>query len=113
MYLVNCHRNLILGLVSVVAGLLGWGIGRWLGHLPLFQRMFGGFKGDHREFIRKYGFWAVVLGAITPLPYSVTCWTAGVLGIRGGVVLIASLLFRLPRFVLYYWLLVYAGNLFS
>ncbi len=64
---------LILGLVSVVAGMLGWCLGRWLRHLKFFQRLFGQFNEEQRTFIGKYGFWAIVLGAATPLPYSVTC----------------------------------------
>ena len=103
----------ILGMVSVIAGMTGYGIGRWLGHFQWSQRMFGDFKEDHRSFIRKYGFWAVAIGAVTPLPYSVTCWTAGVLGLRWTRVLAASVLFRIPRFFLYYWLLSTTGSLFS
>lgn len=103
----------ILGMVSVLAGMIGYSIGRWLGHFQWSRRLFGDFKEDHREFIRKYGFWAVVVGSITPLPYSVTCWSAGVLGIRWSTVLAASVLFRIPRFYLYYWLLSTAGSFFS
>lgn len=102
----------ILGVVSVVAGLTGYSIGRWLGHYHWAQRLFGGFKDDHRDFIQRYGFWAIVLGAVTPLPYSITCWAAGMLGIRWTTVLAASVLFRIPRFYLYYWLLSMAGTLF-
>ena len=103
----------ILGIVSVIAGMTGYGIGRWLGHFQWSQRLFGEFKEGHRTFIRKYGFWAVAIGSITPLPYSVTCWTAGVLGIRWTMVLAASVLFRIPRIYLYYWLLSTTGSLFS
>ncbi len=103
----------ILGVVSVVAGMTGYGIGRWLGHFRWCQRLFGEFKEDHRNFLRKYGFWGVALGSVTPLPYSVTCWTAGVLGIRWTKVLAASALFRVPRFYVYYWLLSTTGSLFS
>lgn len=102
----------ILGLVSVIAGMTGYGIGRWLGHFRWSQRLFGDFREDHRSFLRKYGFWAVAMGSVTPLPYSVTCWSAGVLGIRWTKVLAASLLFRVPRFYLYYWLLSTSGGLF-
>lgn len=103
----------VLSVVSVVAGMTGYGIGRWLGHFRWTQRLFGEFKEDHRSFLRKYGFWGVAIGAVTPLPYSVTCWTAGVLGIRWTKVLAASVLFRIPRFYLYYWLLSTTGSLFS
>ena len=103
----------VLGLVSVIAGMTGYSIGRWLGHFQWSQRLFGEFRDDHRDFLRKYGFWGIALGSITPLPYSVTCWTAGVLSLRWTTVLAASLLFRIPRFFLYYWLLSTTGRLFS
>jgi len=104
---------LILGMISVVAGMLGWTIGRWLAHFPFAQRLFGEFRDDHREFIRRYGFWAVVIGATTPLPFSATCWGAGILGLRWTTVLAAAVLFRIPRFLLYYWLIVATGAWFS
>lgn len=97
---------LTLGVISVGAGMLGWAIGRWLGHFRFVKQMFGEFKQDHRDFIRRYGFWAVALGSVTPFPFSVTCWTAGVMGVRWLTVLLAAILFRIPRFVLYYWLIV-------
>ncbi len=102
---------LVLGMVSVCGGMLGWGIGRWLGHLPQVRRLFGEFKDEHRDFIRKYGFWAVVLGSITPLPFSVTCWTAGIMALRWQTVLAAATLFRIPRFFLYYQLIAYSGEI--
>jgi membrane protein YqaA with SNARE-associated domain len=104
---------LTLGMVSVGAGMLGWSIGRWLGHFKSVQRLFGQFSDDQRDFIRKYGFWAIVLGAATPLPYSVTCWTAGVVGVRWSTVLAASVLFRIPRIIIYYLLIASASNLFA
>ncbi len=103
----------LLGLVSVCAGMTGYGIGRWLGHFQWAQSLFNRLTDEQRRFIQRYGFWAVVIGAITPLPYSVTCWSAGALGIRWVVVLSASLLFRIPRFYLFYGLLAHTGRLLS
>ena len=104
---------LIFGLVSVGAGMLGWCLGRWLGHFKFIQRLFGHFNDEQRTFIRKYGFWAIVLGATTPLPYSVTCWTAGAMGVRWSTVFTASVLFRIPRMILYYLLISSASTLFG
>ena len=101
----------ILGVVSAFAGLLGWAFGRWLGHFRWSRRLFGEFKEEHRDFVKRYGFWAVALGAATPLPYSVTCWASGILGVRWEKVLLASLLFRVPRMYLYYWLIAQTGRL--
>lgn len=108
------HRYVvILGLISVCAGMLGWSIGRWLGHFRFARRIFGDFKKEHRDFIRRYGFWAVVVGSITPLPFSVTCWAAGVMGLRWSIVLAASMMFRIPRFVACYLLIASVGSLFG
>lgn len=104
---------LILGCVSVCAGMIGWKIGQKLGGTGLAKRLFGDVQPEHREFIQKYGFWAIVLGAITPLPFSVTCWIAGILKIRWQVVLAAAVLFRIPRFVLYYWLIISTTQFFG
>ena len=104
---------LIFSLVSVVAGMLGWSIGHWLGHFRFVQRIFGQFNDEQRDFVRKYGFWAIALGATTPLPYSVTCWTAGIMGLRWTAVLTASVLFRIPRIIIYYLLIASTSNLFA
>ncbi|MGR9044569.1 MAG: YqaA family protein [Gammaproteobacteria bacterium] len=101
----------ILGTVSVFAGMLGWNIGRGLGQFNFIQRLYGQIGEEQRGFMEKYGFWAIVLGAITPLPYSFTCWTAGVMGLRWTKVLAASVLFRIPRIIIYYLLIASTVNL--
>lgn len=93
--------------------MLGWCIGRWLGHLSLIRQIFGQFNENQRGFVRKYGFWAIVLGATTPLPYSVTCWTAGILGVGWSTVLAASVLFRIPRIFIYYLVIASTIDLFG
>lgn len=100
---------LILAILSVGAGMLGWSIGRWLGHFSSTQRLFGQINDEQRSFMHKYGFWAVALGAITPLPYSFTCWTAGAMGLRWTKVLAASVLFRIPRIIIYYMVIASIG----
>jgi membrane protein YqaA with SNARE-associated domain len=75
--------------------------------------LLGELKDEHRDFIRKYGFWAVALGSVTPFPFSLACWSAGVMEIRWTTVLAASLLFRVPRFLIYYSLIVSAAGLFG
>lgn len=102
----------LLGLVSTTAGLCGWFIGRRLLKIRLFRRMILGFTKEHRGSIRKYGFWMVVIGALTPLPFSLTCWLAGIFKLPMETFVLAAL-FRVPRFVLYYWAIVYSGEVGS
>ena len=51
--------------------------------------------------MRSYGVWAIVLAALTPLPWSVTSWTAGALHMPWRHYLLGSLA-RAPRIILYY-----------
>lgn len=102
----------ILGLVSAWAGIQGWALGRWLGRRSFMRVVFGEFKAEHEDQIRKYGGWAVLAGALTPFPFSVTCWGAGVLGLGFWPVLTACL-FRIPRFYLYYGVIVTGVSFFS
>jgi membrane protein YqaA with SNARE-associated domain len=103
----------VLSVVSVLAGMLGWSIGRRLGHLKRVSRYFDQFDEKQRRFIRRYGFWAIALGAVTPLPYSVTCWTAGAVGVSAKTALAASVLFRIPRIFLYYLIIAATGTWFG
>ncbi|MCX7946264.1 MAG: VTT domain-containing protein [Hydrogenophilus sp.] len=101
-----------IGLVSAWAGIQGYFIGRWLEHLPTLHRIFGKFREEHAPMLRRYGFWWVVLGATTPLPFSVTTWTSGMLRIPLWIVALASL-FRVPRFLIYYLVIDAGLGLFS
>lgn len=101
-----------IGAVSSWAGMQGYFIGRWLEHFPTLHRFFGRFREEHGPMLRKYGFWWVVLGATTPLPFSVTTWTAGMLQIPLWQVGLACT-FRIPRFFVYYAIIDAGLGLFS
>ncbi len=104
---MNAHWPLYVlgvGFVSALGGVAGYFIGRWLEHFPTLHAFFGRFREEHGPMLKKYGFWWVVLGATTPLPFSVTCWTAGMLRLPL-LTVVAGCLFRVPRFYLYYWLI--------
>lgn len=102
----------LLGLVSTLAGIQGWALGKWLGRSAFMRMIFGEFRVEHEDQIRRYGIWAVIAGAMTPFPFSLTCWGAGVLGLGFWPVLTACL-FRIPRFFLYYGIIVTGVSLFN
>ena len=102
----------VRGMVSALAGILGWALGRWLGRNRFILAVLGEFMAEHENRINKYGFWVVLTGALTPFPFSVTCWGAGVLGLGFRPVL-AACLFRLPRFYLYYGVIVTGVSFFG
>jgi membrane protein YqaA with SNARE-associated domain len=91
-----------LALWSSFAGGVAWYLGTKVGNMPWATRWLGRLRSDqNRVMVAKLGKWGVALGALTPIPYSLTCWAAGMLHLTLGEVFWVNLL-RLPRFVAYY-----------
>ena len=99
----------LLGLISALAGNLGWLIGRQLSSLSFVQRVSNLGGGKQRKLVEKYGRLTVVLGALTPLPFSVTCWAAGIVGMKWSRFAPLTLL-RIPRFIVYYLFIAFTGG---
>lgn len=91
----------LVGVVSACAGSTGWLIGsrfasfRWAA--PWISRA----RRKNQELLERYDRWAVALGAITPLPFSLICITAGALGMPYHRMAPITLL-RIPRFIVMY-----------
>ena len=102
----------LFGVVSSAAGVCGWLIGKRLQHISFIKRFIDQFTVEHGDAIKRFGFWMVVLGALTPLPFSLTCWLAGIFKLPFKTFIVACLC-RVPRFVLYYWAIFYSGEIGS
>ncbi len=90
---------LTIGLASVLGGICGYAIGRSLGHLGIVQRAVQPYREQGEKRIRRGGFWAVFLAALTPIPFSTVSWLAGMLKVPFGLYAAAAL-FRIPRLAL-------------
>jgi membrane protein YqaA with SNARE-associated domain len=102
----------LLGLVSTSAGCLGYGCGRLLSNKPWAKKWFDTAHSKSEDLVGRYGPWAVALGALTPLPFSITCWTAGIMRLKFRRFLLPAFL-RIPRYVAYYAAIAYFPRLFS
>ena len=100
----------LLGLVSTLAGVCGWLIGQRLKHLKIVNKFLASLGDEYHDAIKRFGFWMVVLGALTPLPFSLTCWLAGIFKLPLQSFVVAAL-FRVPRFVIYYWAIFYSAEI--
>ena len=94
----------LFGAVSVIAGNVGWWLGGRVGQTRGPQAYLARFGRMPHALVARYGRRAVAIGALTPVPFSVTCWAAGMLGMRWRLFWPVTLL-RVPRFVLYYLLI--------
>lgn len=100
----------LLGALSAAAGSVAWELGRRLGASQLRIARMVRARRLNRALVTRYGRWAVALGALTPIPFSVTCWIAGMCGMDYRTLAPITLL-RIPRFVVYYLAIAHADDL--
>ncbi len=100
---------LVMGLSSALGGIGGYLIGRVIGHLAIIEAQIARFSKEGRLLIEKYGAWAVVIAALSPIPFTTVCYLAGMVKISPLKIIFATLA-RIPRMILYYF--VIKGGLF-
>lgn len=90
---------------STLGGSMGWWIGRyWISKIS-WLRAWVEAQGDQSVArVQKWGAWFVGFAAVSPLPYSLVCWGAGIVRLPFGPVFAASTL-RVVRVALYLWLI--------
>lgn len=93
-----------LGAASSLAGVTGWVFGRYLSQKKWMPGFVRSLPEKNRANVEKYGAWAVAMGALTPLPFSMTCWSAGFLRMPFRIFIIGALM-RFPRLFIYYWVI--------
>ena len=84
---------------SVSGGLVGHWLGRYLGRTMLHRWISASKITTAQYIVNKYGAWAIIIAAITPIPYKVFSVLAGALNMSTGIFFIASLLGRGIRFL--------------
>ncbi len=86
-------------LASVCGAFVGYWLGRKVGR-PLLRRLISESKIERAEALfDRYGSWAILVAAFTPIPYKVFTILAGILGLEMKRFLIASLIGRGARFM--------------
>ena len=103
MSLLNPSMAIWFGIVSMIASVLGGIAGYWIGlrfGRPILHKFVSPSKADDAErLFNKYGAWAVVVAAITPIPYKVFTISAGVLNLELKKFVFASVIGRGFRFL--------------
>lgn len=89
---------------SVLGGGTGYLVARRLGHIRALRRWLervGGGVGERLG--QRYPYRSAVLASVSPMAFSVLCYMAGLFRVRRGPLLLLLVL-RLPKIVLYYYL---------
>lgn len=86
---------------SIAGASLAYLIGPYIGRLPVIRDWLERFRPDGEVLFQKWGIWTVGVAAITPLPFTICCWLAGIYRMAY-VPFFAATLARVPRLLLYY-----------
>ena len=105
---------LLLAAIATASSVAGAMVGYWLGHRlgrPFLYRLVARKRVDAAKAVfKKYGGWAVLMAAFTPIPYKVFAISAGILGLNMRTFVIASLIGRGARFFMLGGLLLAFGE---
>jgi membrane protein YqaA with SNARE-associated domain len=102
----------VLTVISYLAGVIGYFIGRYFSRTYFFQTIRVRYLIEYDRQLKKYGAFLVIVGAVTPLPYSAVCMLAGSVNLPLRQFLLISI-FRIIRFAAYGFLVWYFPNWFS
>jgi membrane protein YqaA with SNARE-associated domain len=89
---------------TLVGGAVGFWIGRKLQHTRWFKALMRKRGRQVNALFRRYGVVALVIAALTPIPYWLGCWISGAGGMRFRLFLTLSTL-RVPKVIFYLWLI--------
>ena len=110
----NPAMALIFAAVVTAASVLGALVGHWLGKRfgrPILNRFFSPSKVLRVETLfQKYGVWAIVFAAVTPVPYKVFAVTAGAMDMSIRPFILASVIGRGARMFLWAALAIVFGE---
>jgi membrane protein DedA with SNARE-associated domain len=114
MAVINPNLALVYAGLVTISSVLGALVGHWLGlrfGRPLVLRFISVHKVDRVEaMFLKYGSWAILIAAFTPIPYKVFAISAGVLEMDRRPFLLVSIIGRGARFFLLGGLIFFFGE---
>ena len=101
-----------LTLISYAAGVLGYYIGHFFSKTRIYQRVYERYLKQYDRQLRTYGLYLVLVGAVTPVPFSATCMLAGSVNTPIDKFLLICIS-RIIRFAAYGWAVWAAPNYFA
>jgi len=95
----------VMSTASVAGGVTGYAIGRNLTRLPTVSKTAALLRPRHIALVDRYGIWGIALSALFPVPFSTISWAAGAIRLPLSAY-VSGALFRVPRMIITYWLLL-------
>lgn len=98
-YVINLS---IFFVISYCCGVIGFYIGRNFSRTAFYKGIEEKYLLQYNRQLRKYGVFLVIVGALTPIPFSGTCMLAGSVNISARTFMLVSLT-RIFYFIVYGW----------
>jgi membrane protein YqaA with SNARE-associated domain len=95
---------IVMSIASILGGFVGYLIGNKLNKLKFVKDLTASYREKGELLIKKYGIWAIVIAALTPVPYTTVSWIGGMVNLKKSHYILGSLA-RIPRFIIYYLLI--------
>lgn len=108
-YIINLS---VLAVLSYGAGVLGYYIGFAFARTASFQTIRMKYLVQYEYSLQRYGIYLVLVGAITPVPFSAMCMLAGSVQLPFKTFLLVCLT-RVFRFAVYGWMVWTFPNWFN
>ena len=102
----------ILTLLSYIAGIIGYSIGKNFSKSSIYLKLSERYLDQYKGQLKRYGGYLVLVGAITPVPFSATCMLAGSVNLPFNNFLLICIS-RIIRFFVYGWMVWSFPNWFS
>ncbi len=95
----------ILTLISYAAGVLGYFIGKFLSKTELYKKIHAKYLQQYDRQLKRFGGYLVLVGAVTPVPFSATCMMAGSvnLNFRNFLLICISRIIRFAFYGYFVW----------
>ena len=105
-YIINLS---ILTVISYAAGIVGYYIGKNFSNTNFYQtRIREKYLKQYEGKLKKFGGYLVIVGAVTPVPFSATCMLAGSVNMDFKYFLLICIT-RVVRFSFYGWMVWVSG----
>lgn len=99
----------LLALISYASGVIGYYLGKEAKKWSFMNSIMGRYVLKYSRYMRRFGGFLIVIGAMTPLPFSAVCMLMGTSGYPfNRFLLLASV--RFIRFALYAWIIWQTTN---
>jgi membrane protein DedA with SNARE-associated domain len=113
---ISLHQYVIylavLSVLSFLSGIIGFFIGKYFSRTTFYRRINIRFLRRYNNQLRKYGAFLVLVGAVTPIPFSGTCMLVGSVPIPFNKFIMACSM-RVFYYIIYGWVVWSFPGLFS